>query len=494
VDPRTPVIVGAGQVSGDGADGPIALAVRALRLAADDAGPSAGERLIRRADSCRHVATICWPYTDEAALIAAELGATPLQTVRTSQFGGDGPQRLVGDTARAIAAGEAEVALVSGAEAVASLRTLQQSAVKPEWPDQPAGAQPSRVIGTDRFASNEAETAVGLLAPVYNYALLESAVQARAGATRGDHMHAVASLWSRFSEVAAANPHARFQHHYSPDELLDAAADNRRISLPYTKRLTANIGVDQATGLIMCSAEAAQTAGVPRDRWAFPLASAHAGDEWFMSERAELAASPAIRACGRAALGHAGLGIDDVAYIDLYSCFPSAVQIAAAELGLALGTETTDGHRDRPLTLTGGLTFAGGPGNNYASHSIATAVGKLREDPDGIALCTALGWYATKHACGVYSGRPGTRPFREIDAGDLVERPQPRAAIATHTGPATVEAFTVPYDRTGEPEAVIVSALAPDGARALARTTDPDVIASFTDGDPLGSEIELPLS
>jgi acetyl-CoA C-acetyltransferase len=483
MDPRTPVIVGAGQLTRDGGtDGPIALAVEALRLAARDSGT--GDALLRKADSCRHVATLCWPYSDEATLIAAELGLSPRETVRTAQLGGDGPQRLVGDTARAIAAGDTDVALLSGAEALSALRTAQQAGETPGWPHQPSQVKPTRVVGTDRFPSNDAEAAVGLLAPVYNYALLESAVQARAKLGRAAHMRAIATLWSRFSDVAADNPHARLRQRFGAEELLRATPDNRPVSLPYLKRLTANIQVDQATGLIMCSAQAATAAGVPRDRWVFPLASAHASDEWFMSERRELAASPAINAVGRAALEHAGLAIDEVAHIDLYSCFPSAVQIAAAELGLA----TFDG---RPLTLTGGLTFAGGPGNNYASHGIATAVARLRDDSDAFALTTALGWYATKHACGIYSNRPGNSFFREIDANELVQRPAPRAATASYSGPATVEAYTVPYDRSGEPEAAIVSALTPDGVRALMRSADPELIGSLLDTDLLGQDIQL---
>ncbi len=354
MDPRTPVIVGAAQVTRDaGEDGPIELALEALRLAAHDSG--AGDALLRKADSCRHVATLCWPYSDEAALIASELGISPRETVRTTPLGGDGPQRLLGDTARAIAAGELEIALVTGAEALAALRGHQQAGARPDWPSQPSEQTPTRTVGTDRFASNEAEAAVGLLAPVYNYALLESAVRASKGEDRAIHERGIATLWSRFSKVAAANPHARIRQEFEPDELLAATPDNRPVSLPYLKRLTANIQVDQATALILCSAEAAAANGVRRDRWVFAHASAFASDEWFMTERAELASSPAIATAGSSALEHAGLTIDEVAYIDLYSCFPSAVQIAATELGVT----STD---DRPLTLTGGLTFAGGPG------------------------------------------------------------------------------------------------------------------------------------
>jgi acetyl-CoA C-acetyltransferase len=432
------------------------------------------------------VATLCWPYSDEAALIAAELGILPRETVRTTPLGGDGPQRLLGDTARGIAAGEIEIALVTGAEALAALRRHQQTGARPDWPSQPSEQTPTRTVGTDRFPSNEAEAAVGLLAPVYNYALLESAVRAHKRQDRAAHGREIATLWSRFSKVAATNPYARIRQQFDPDELLTATPDNRPVSLPYLKRLTANIQVDQATALILCSAQAAAATGVPRDRWVFVHATAFASDEWFMTERAELAASPAIAAAGRSALEHAGRAIDEIAYIDLYSCFPSAVQIASAEYGVT----STD---DRPLTLTGGLTFAGGPGNNYASHSVATAVERLRDDPDAYALTTALGWYVTKHAVGIYSGRPPERPFAEIDANALIDRPPARRATATYEGEATIEAFTVPYNRDGEPEAAVLSVLTPDGERALLRSADAGLIETLVTGDALGETITIPI-
>jgi acetyl-CoA C-acetyltransferase len=486
MDPRTPVIVGVGQVApepGEAVGGPIAMAVQALRLAAQDSG--AGPKILTRADSARHVATVSWPYQDEGALIAHELGAAPRETVRTCQFGGDLPQRLLSDTARAIAGGELDIALITGAEAVATLRDAQREGVKLDWPDQDSAVVPTRVLGSDRLPSNDAEMTVGLMAPVYNYALLESALEAAGGEGRERHMRSIAELWSRFSEVAAKNPFARLRRRHGADEIATPTPRNRPVSSPYPKLMTANLQVDQATGLIVCSAEAAAAAGVPRDRWVFIHAGAHAQDEWFMTERADLASSPAIRAIGQAVLGYAQIGIDEIAYIDLYSCFPSAVQISAAELGLA----TDDA--SRPLTVTGGLTFAGGPGNNYASHGIATLVARLREDPGARALGTALGWYATKHACTILSGRPPERPFAEIAAGTIAETPDARRAIADYEGLATIEAYTLPFDRDGEPEAAIISAITPDGARALTRTTEPELVAAALAGDLHGNPITL---
>lgn len=474
MDPRTPVIVGAAQLSHRHAPGgdlrdPVSLAAEAARAAGDDSGT--GDALLRRADSVRCVASTCWQYRDQAALLAAQLGAAPRETVKTTPFGGDGPQLLIADTAASIAAGDLDVAVVAGAESFATLLDAQRNGARPPWPEQDEGVAPTRVLGTDRPPVNDAEAAVGLLAPIHVYALLESAERARAGTG----LRAVGELWSRFSEVAAANPHAWIRQAYSADELLTPSPANRLVSTPYLKLLTANIQVDQAAALVMCSAEAAQRAGVPPDRWVFAWAGAHAQEEWFVSERADLAASPAIRAMGRAALQHAGLAIDDVAHVDLYSCFPVAVQVAARELGLALDDPA------RPLTVTGGLTFAGGPGNAYALHATAALVDRLREDPAAVGLSTAVGWYLTKHAAGLFSASPPPRPFRSV--APAVEHPPARRVAEGYHGPATVEAYTVPHGRDGSPETAILTALTPGGERVLVRTDD---VGALLDGDPVG--------
>jgi acetyl-CoA C-acetyltransferase len=207
------------------------------------------------------------------------------------------------------------------------------------------------------------------------YALIESALRADAGTTPDLHLRTIAGLWSRLSAVASENPFAWITREFTPEQIATPSAENRLVAAPYTKLLTANIQVNMASGLIVTSAQAAQRASVPRDRWVFIHAGAHANEEWHVSERDRLTRSPAINAVGRAALEHAQLAIDDVAHIDLYSCFPSAVQVAAAELGLRIDDPA------RPLSVTGGLTFAGGPGNNYSGHAIATLARRLRETP-----------------------------------------------------------------------------------------------------------------
>jgi acetyl-CoA C-acetyltransferase len=486
MDPRTPVIVGAGQALDRPARGrqprePVALIVDALREAGKDSGT--GQRLLVGADSVRCVPTIGWHYGDLGAMVAADLGAHPRQTVQSGLVGGDGPQRLINDTARAIATGELDVALLGGGEAGASLRAAQLQGTPLPWRRQDPDARPSRTLDPEREPLNEAEAGAGLAAPVCMYALIESAVRARQASPPDVHLLSIASLWSRFSSVAASNGHAWIKRSYSAAEIATPAPDNRLVCNPYTKLLTANVQVNMATGLILTSAQAARDAGVPKDRWVFIHAGAQAQDEWYVSERRELSASPAIRALGESARHHCGRAVDEIAYIDLYSCFPSAVQVAARELGLPISDPA------RQLTVTGGLTFAGGPGNNYTSHAVATLVGLLRADPDCWALTTAVGWYLTKHALGIYSGRPPRTPFASLDP-----RPQPppaRRALpgSAYCGRATLEAYTLAYDRQGRPEAAIVSALTPADERLLVSNSGAQVIAELLADDPLGAEL-----
>ena len=230
---------------------------------------------------------------------------------------------------------------------------------------------------------------------------------------------ASASCGPRFSAVAQHNPHAWNRDPVSAEEIWQPGPDNRMISWPYTKLMNSNNMVDQGAALILTSVEKATHLQIPTDRWVFPYAGTDAHDTYLIGERAEFDRSPAIRIAGPRALELAGIGIDDVDLVDVYSCFPSAVQVAANELGLPLADPA------RPLTVTGGLTFAGGPWNNYVSHSIAThgraAGGCARQRRASI---TANGGYLTKHSFGIYGTEP---PEHRVPLGGRAIRRRRRA-------------------------------------------------------------------
>jgi acetyl-CoA C-acetyltransferase len=246
--------------------------------------------------------------------------------------------------------------------------------------------------------------------------------------------------------------------------------------------MNANLDTDQAAALILCSVAAAEAAGVSSDKWVFPHSGADSHDHYWVSERSNFHSSPSIRFNGRTALELAGIGVDDLAHVDLYSCFPSAVQIGAAELGLGL---------DRPLTVTGGLGFAGGPGNNYSTHAIATMVERLRADAGAFGLVTSLGWYITKHAAGVYSATPPGAGFRHaLPQADVDALPKCEY-VADHEGDVVVESYTVMHERDGSPSLGIVACRLPDSRRAWANIREDATLRSMTAEEACGRKGHL---
>ena len=411
VDPRTPVIVGAAQLSRrpaslDDAVEPLQLMAEAVRGAADDA--RATHDLVARAGAVRTVGVLSWRYADPAGDLARRVGADAARDLAVTATGGNGPQWLLNRTAADIQRGDLDVCIIAGAEAMYSRLAARRERHRLPWtPLADRGTTPTRLVGEERAGHNDAEERVGALDPTVVYPIFENALRAAAGETIDEHQRKIAALWSGFSEAAATNPHAWLPRARTPDEIATPSASNRMVSFPYTKLLNANMQVDQAAALVVCSYEAARAAGVPHDRMVFALSGADANDRWYVSNRRDLHSSPAIAAAGRAAVRLAGVDMDDVTLVDLYSCFPAAVQIGAAALGLPLLDAA------RPLTVTGGLTFAGGPGNNYVTHSVATIVERLRAGHErDVALVTGLGWYVTKHSVGLYSTSPPPASWR----------------------------------------------------------------------------------
>jgi acetyl-CoA C-acetyltransferase len=475
------VLVGVGQItrhptSVADCPPPVALMAEAARAAGSDSGT--GDALLRRVESVQVVESMSVRYANAPLEVATRLGIEPRETVQ-SAVGGNSPQQLVNHAALEIMAGLSDVVLIVGAEAINSRHLSHRTGEPLAWDPQPEGTPPpDRVVGISKPGATDAEVARSLAMPVQVYPVFETALRIAAGETVDQHQRRVSELWSTFSEVATRNPHAWDQRLHTADDIASAGPKNRWIGWPYTKLMVAYAGVDMAAALLLTSVEAARAAGVPEDRWVFPWAGADSHDHWFVSDRYDLCSSPSIAANGRAALGLAGVGIDDIAHVDLYSCFPSAVQMGAAALGLALDDP------DRRLTVTGGLSFCGGPLNNYVTHSIASMADVLRADPGSVGLTTALGWYATKHSVGIYSTTPPPTPYRHAHPQEEVDATPSRAAAVDYTGPVTIEAWSVMHERDGEPSIGIVACLTPAGGRAWGNTRKPDLLEALK-GDAL---------
>lgn len=447
IDPRTPVFVGAGQFVGRDRTplGPRRMMAIAAERAVADAGLTPA--LWREVDTIAVVGfAIDAPETgerlpaprlaDPPAALAQDMGAAPRRAVYT-HMGGNTPQALANWAAQLIADGEAEIVCLVGAEYLGSLmKALAAGADLAPFGGGPEG-EPER-WGDDRADCTAQERAHGLSFPTNTYPLFENALRAHRGRTLDQHQRALGALMAPFTQIAAANPYAWFPKARTAEELITVAPENRMVGFPYPKYLNSIIQVDQAACVLVMAQAKADALGVAADKRIYLHGCADAHDLWNPLERVNYHSAPAIGAAARHALAMAGASVADMALFDLYSCFPVAVEMACQELGLAEDDP-------RGFTVTGGLPYFGGPGNNYVMHSIAEMMTRLRARPGAFGLVTGNGWHLTKQSIGVYGAAPVQgrwsrgdykAPQREIEAlkgPDIVAMPEGRAAIETYT-------------------------------------------------------------
>ncbi len=473
MNPNTPVLVGVSQILQrisaplEGKE-PVAMMLDAVKAAAEDSG---NPKILDATQSIRVIRGI-WRYKQPAKYLAEQLGIANVETMGTP-FGGNMVQSCVNASAAEILSGEKDVIVITGAENGNSQAKARKAGVEIEYLDLPG--QYDRMLDKEVPMSSDAEAAAGIRAPIQIYPIFENALRHQRGESIADHSKRISELWAGFSQVAKDNETAWLRDAVSAEAIRTPGPSNRMVSFPYPKLMNSNNAVDMSSALIMCSVEKAKSLGISEDKWIYPLAGTDAHDHYFVSNRDNLYSSPAIRIAGGRALELANMQVSDIDLIDVYSCFPSAVQVAINELGL---------DDSKPLTVTGGLTFGGGPLNNYVMHSTAKMVELLREQRSSRGMITANGGYLTKHAFGIYSGEP-TQEFSHQNVPAEVDATPTREAVENHEGEVTIESYTVMYGPNG-PAMGHAACLLPDGRRTWANTEDSDVMQAMTEEEFCG--------
>jgi acetyl-CoA C-acetyltransferase len=495
LDPRTPILIGVGQCVDhwDGADPAAAPSPSSLRLAAAmRALEDSGERdaVLGNIDRVIVVRTMLDSVPDAPqpfgrcanppATLASDLGIMPRQAIY-SVVGGDQPQTLVNESAEAIFAGDVDTVLIAGAEATAAMKIALKQRVKLDWSASVASVMDDRGLGT--MLLSDYERSNGLGAPTQTYPAFEHALRARLGLSREAHVALMSELWSGFSAVAAANPFAQFPEARSAEFLAATSRENYAVADPYLKWHVAQDAVNQGAAVIMTSVARATALGIDPSKWVYLHGYAQAADRLVMA-RADLSRSTAIDLALGLALGSAGRTTADIEQFDLYSCFPCAVLLAAETLGLDW--------RQTPATVTGGLPFFGGAGNNYSMHAIATMVERLRAKPDEFGLILANGGFLSKEAVGVYSAtrKEDWVPVSSADIQRQIDIADAPAPLSTSTD-ATIETYTVTWTK-GRPARGYVIAKAGDG-RVLARVRNGHraTLMALQVSDPIGQTVRI---
>ncbi len=476
VDPRTPILVGVAQYVDRDSEPQAALspadmlATVARGAVADRGGAGIAAAIdtvavIRLfADSGPAFASPFGSYSNLPRSLANRLGASPRELIYPP-VGGNTPQMMVNLLAERIANGEADVALIAGCEALRTQAKAQKAGIALAWGEDAGDAPDS--LASDKPMISRHELAHGIALPVSVYPLFENAVGHHYGRSPIEHRAAIGRLMAPFTRVAAANPYAALPVERTPEELVTPTDANRYIGYPYTKYLNSNMFVDQAAALLMMSTDAADRLGVPQDKRVYLHGCADTHEKMLVSDRVDYWSSPAVRVGAAQALAQAGKTVDELTHIELYSCFPVAVEIAADMIGLAPDDP-------RGLTLTGGLPYFGGPGNNYSTHGIAEMVARCRAAPGSFGLVFANGGYLTKHGFGVYSTEPTPGAWRRADPASyqagIDAMPSPML-VEKPSGEGVVETYTAIFDKREPAVGTIIGRL-DSGERFLAQMHD----------------------
>ena len=472
IDARSPCLIGTARRTwhpGDTtAPEPLTMWDQLARAAAGDG--SAQHDVLGAIDYLGLVHCQSWAYDHPVDRLADRLRISDAHHVE-SILAGTSPQRLLNDAAARMLRGDTSVALVVGGEALATRRQYDRNNEPPPW-SYPHPSPPALPVDLDEWYL-PTEIAHGVLPAWLTFALLEQARWAARGGKPGPRSDLNAVI-AELNEVVGTNPDAWFSQSRTLDELTTAAIDNRMVTTPYTKRMTAFLNVDMAAANLLVTKEVADAWQVPDDQRVYLRGWGFARDAVHVAARAQLGSSPGMCTSTTEALHAADIDVDDIDVFDLYSCFGSAVQFAGDALHLAADDP-------RPRSVTGGLPYHGGPSSNYMSHSISHIVSRLRAGTADTALGTGIGMHMTKHVAAVWARSPGA--IRQWDDYGPQHWDHPSGSDDRHVvdhadGTGTLAAATVVHDANGEPDHVIAICNLDDGARCYARTVDEAVITA----------------
>ncbi len=412
--------------------------------------------------------------------VARRIGADPARAI-LEPVGGQGPQHLVNEFAQAIGRGETDMVLLVGSESISTVRHLASQGQARDWAESLGGQLEDRGFAVDGLNSAELARA-GARTPISVYALFENARRARLGLGRDAYAREMGRLFAPFTQVAAGNPHAMSREVYDAEALATVTGPNRLTSDPFPRRMVARDQANQGAAVLLASADRARELGVPEEK----LVYLHGGadvKERAPIERQDLASSPAAVLASKRALDVAGVKLADVDLFDFYSCFPIAVFNVRDGLGM-----TADD--PRPLTVTGGLPFFGGAGNNYSMHALASMVRALRARPGAVGFVGANGGFLSKYSVGVYSTRPSTWTGFDSTAlqAEVDAWPAPKLA-APGAAEGVVDTFTIDY--AGPAPLGVVVAHTAAGDRFAATVDDPDLVQAMIASDPLGAKVSV---
>ncbi|KKN25812.1 hypothetical protein LCGC14_0881000 [marine sediment metagenome] len=425
-----------------------------------------------------------WSYEDAPAELCEMLGIKP--SIKTlSSGGGNTSLRLLNEAALSITEGKSKMILLTGGETWYSTSLARKGKKVLNWPKQKVSKYPEagKMKSLSKF-----ELKYNLSLPSLSFALLETALRAASGRSLEDHQLSIGKLYEKFSQVGSNNPFAWLKKSRSAQEIITPTQINRNVSHPYTKYMCSNPFVDQSGAVLLTNQEFAEELNIEPSKWIYLMGGGNLQNIFSITQRPSLVNSPAVKHASRLSLAQAGLKIEDIDLFDFYSCFPSMVQL----IRNALKIKEDD---PRPLTLTGGMAFSGGPWNNYSLHPVITAVDLIRKNPSLKIMQVANGGYNTKLSVGIYGKAPPQKQWNNDEflgeQKEILKEELPKP-VEIANGILTIKAYTIIYKRDGTPDYGVVLGILENGSRTLGFLKEDSIIQhNLTQQELVGREFNI---
>lgn len=421
-----------------------------------------------------------WAYKDPARIVADNIQATNA----TSVFAKIGitQQTLMGEACQRIQDGRESIILVTGGEA--KFRQLQATIQGIEISDtvQADDVEADVVMQPDAELWLLEETTAGLGMPVSYYSVMESAYRHAKGQSIDENRDNLAEIYSHFADAANNNPHAWKQDKIAADYIRNPSDKNPMLAFPYTKLHNTSWNVNQACAMFFTSIEKARQLGIDESNWIYPHVSSENNAMLAVAQRPDIHRSIGAEKSAQAALTYTGLSAKDINIVDLYSCFPVAVEMYADAFGL------TDKNN---FSCTGGMPFAGGPLNNYALQAACRVFELLHQDEHAIGLTSSVSGLITKQGFGLWSKQAPKNPFAFIDVSDeVVAEEKPLNVIGSYHGEAVITGYTVTYHK-GERQRAIAICDLPNGQRTVSSSDDAELMATMEVNEYVGKTVTI---
>lgn len=460
---------------------PVALMVEALRAADADGR----EGWLKKIESIELIGLVSWRYKDPVGLLCEKLGIAPVRQINAS-MGGETPIRLIHEAAVRIARGELKTAAIVGGEASHARNQARKAKVQLNWTSL-ASADEAVKFPMSSYPASPVAYKLRMRDPAQIYPFYEMATQHAWGLVPAEAQRLSAELWAEYARVAAANPLAWIRSAPDATVIAKPSADNRLINWPYLKFMVANPSVNQSAAIIVTSLAAAREAGVAEEQLIHIWGGAAAEEPGDYLLRDRYDHSTAQTAALEGALDLVGGDVNRFDAMELYSCFPVVPKMAMRTLGLKQGAKVP--------TVTGGLTFFGGPLNNYMSHAVCAMVRQLRTHPAQVGLLYGQGGYVNKHHALVISATPPIEPlaldYSVQHKAEAARAPVPEL-VEDYVGPATIETYTITHGSDGNPIEGMVILRTPEGKRTMARVREDDAetiaLLQTTDRSIIGTQ------